>query len=38
LNEAGVQFTIKPHEALAFTATAAAEHRGVRVGRFSITS
>jgi Cys-tRNA(Pro) deacylase len=33
LSEAGVEFTIKPHEALAFTATAAAEHRGVRVSQ-----
>ena len=33
LNDAGVQFTIKPHEQVAFTATDAAEHRGVRVSQ-----
>jgi Cys-tRNA(Pro) deacylase len=33
LNDAGIQFTIKPHEQVAFTATDAAEHRGVRVSQ-----
>jgi len=33
LDEAGVQFTIKPHEEIALTSSDAAEHRGVRVSQ-----
>lgn len=33
LDEAGVQFTIKPHEEIALTSLDAAEHRGVRVSQ-----
>jgi prolyl-tRNA editing enzyme YbaK/EbsC (Cys-tRNA(Pro) deacylase) len=33
LDEAGVPFTIKPHQEVAMTSVAAAEHRGVRVSQ-----